>query len=242
MATEKILIVEDERAIGDLLLYHLRKEGYERAVHVLTGEEALSRVTQTPPDLIFLDLMLPGIDGLEVCRRLKANPKTAPIPIIMLTAKSDESDIIVGLEMGADDYITKPFGAKLLLARMRSVLRRSHRSDVEKPQESTEAQLVSGPLAMNLLTRQASLSGKPMTLTVSEFNLLHLLASHADRVYTRGQLVMELRGDDYPVTERAMDVLVLGVRRKLGEEAFRIETIRGIGYRWNENDTKSAEP
>lgn len=246
MPKDKILIVEDEQAIGDLLLYHLRKEGYEQIVHVQTGEAALEQAADFSPDLILLDLMLPGIGGLDVCRRLKADPLMAQMGIIMLTAKSDESDIIVGLELGADDYVTKPFAAKLLLARIRSVLRRTRRSQTPQSDsadvpETSESILISGPLEMNLLTRQVRLDKRPMTVTVSEFNLLHFLAGHADRVFTRSRLIVELRGDDYPVTERAMDVLVLSVRRKLAEHARRIETIRGVGYRWIENLPETTE-
>lgn len=233
MSAERILIVEDEKAIGDLLVYNLNKEGYHNVTHVLTGEEAVAQVKKKYPDLIFLDLMLPGISGLDVCRRLKSKEETANIPIIMLTAKSDESDIIVGLEMGADDYITKPFSAKLLIARMRTVLRRAQNS--AKP-ESSETVLKSGPIQMNLLTREVWVKGELVAMTVSEFNLLYLLAENRDRVYTRDQLVMELRGDDYPVTERAMDVLVLGLRRKLKDFAGMIETIRGVGYRFVEKN------
>lgn len=233
MSVERILVVEDEKDIGDLLIYQLSREGYQQVVHVLSGEEALKEVKKNKPQLIFLDIMMPGMNGLDVCRHLKANPETSEIPIIMLTAKSDESDIIVGLEIGADDYITKPFSNKLLIARMRSVLRRYERGKISS--EDPPTIITAGPIQMNLLTRQVWIHGEQTVFTVSEFNLLHLFVCHQDRVYTREQLVLELRGDDYPVTERAMDVLVLGVRRKLKGYSGWIETIRGIGYRFMEH-------
>lgn len=231
MSNERILVVEDEQAIGDLLAYHLEREGYRQIVRAATGEEALAEVNKFRPDLILLDLMLPGISGLDVCRKLKEKPNTADIPIIILTAKSDESDIIVGLEMGAEDYITKPFSMKILIVRIRSVLRRATRSITCQEKDPL---FNAGPIRMNLLTREVWIDGSAINLTVSEFNLLFLLADNQDRVFTRNQLIEELRGDDYPVTERAMDVLVLSVRKKLKTYSGMIETIRGIGYRFSE--------
>lgn len=231
MPSERILVVEDEQAISDLLAYHLEREGYHQIVQATTGEEALAEVHKLRPDLILLDLMLPGITGLDVCRKLKENPDTADIPIIMLTAKSDESDIIVGLEMGAEDYVTKPFSMKILIVRIRSILRRAARSVTVQEKESV---FNAGPIRMNLLTREVWIDGNAVNLTVSEFNLLFLLADNQDRVFTRNQLIEELRGDDYPVTERAMDVLVLSVRKKLKNHSGMIETIRGVGYRFSE--------
>lgn len=233
MYDDRILIIEDEKEIGDLLIFQLNKEGYTQVLHILTGKNAIEEVKKFKPNLIFLDIMLPGMNGLDICRRLKAGGETANIPIIMLTAHSDESDIIVGLEIGADDYITKPFSNKLLIARMRSVLRRAER--VTDLKMEPKILIKCGPIQMNQMTRQVWIQGELVPFTVSEFNLLCLLASHQDQVFTREQLVQELRGDDYPVTERAMDVLVLGVRRKLKAYSNWIETIRGIGYRFSEN-------
>lgn len=233
MYSEKILIVEDEKEIGDLLILQLNKEGYHQIQYLLSGKNAVEEIKKYKPNLIFLDIMLPGMNGLDICRCLKADAETANIPIIMLSAHSDESDIIVGLEIGADDYITKPFSNKLLIARMRSVLRRSER--VAESKSEPEILLKRGPIQINQMTRQVWVQGELVPFTVSEFNLLHLLADHQDQVFTRDQLVLELRGDDYPVTERAMDVLVLGVRRKLKAYSNWIETIRGIGYRFTEN-------
>ena len=230
MATEKILIVEDEPAIADLIRYNLQKEGYTHVKSVGAGEEAIVQSRVFRPDLMFLDLMLPGINGLDVCRRVKADPETAYIPIIMLTARSEESDIVVGLEIGADDYITKPFSAKLLIARMRAVLRRCQTAGKESIPESTI--LSAPPIRMDLLGRQTWVDDEQILLTRGEFEILRLLITRPGRVYTRSQLVQETRGDDYPVTERAIDVQILGLRRKLKARSEFIETIRGVGYRF----------
>lgn len=226
MGKEKILIVEDEEAIQELIRYNLNKEGFDRVRCCDSGEKALETALDFAPDLILLDLMLPGIDGLAVCRKLRNEPRTSTVPIIMLTAKSEESDIVVGLEMGADDYIPKPFSPKVLIARIRSVLRR-----VNHP-EAAGASLKRGPLSMNRGTREALLEGKPLVLTFSEFEILYLLARRPGWVYTRGQIVNEVKGDDYPVTERAIDVQMVSLRRKLGEYGSLIETVRGVGYRF----------
>ncbi|MGL6226769.1 MAG: response regulator [Thermoguttaceae bacterium] len=226
MSSEKILIIEDETAIAELLMLHLEKEGYKRIVHLLSGEEALREAKMNTPDLIFLDLMLPGMSGLDVCRKLKQQPETSEIPIIMLTAKSEESDIVVGLELGADDYITKPFSAKLVIARMRALLRRYQQISVAQPKDDL---MEAGPIRMNLVSHEVFVDGVPIGLTRGEYDILLLFVESPNRVFTRTQLVLETRGDDY-VTERAIDVQILGLRRKLGEHARLIETIRGVGY------------
>ncbi len=229
MSNEKILIIEDEPGIGELIIYNLQKEGYANLRYALSGEEGLQTALAFKPDLILLDLMLPGIDGLSVCRQLKMNPATNGISIVMLTAKSEDSDIVVGLELGADDYITKPFSPKVLTARIRAVLRRK-----EQPLDNYGGDtLKCGPLNMNKGTRLCMLNGVELTLTCSEFDLLWLLASRPGWVFTRNQIVNAIRGGDYPVTARAMDVQIVGLRRKLGEDAGIIETIRGVGYRFN---------
>ncbi len=228
MAKEKILIVEDEDAIQELIRYNLQKEGFERVLCCDSGEAALAEALNFAPDLILLDLMLPGIDGLAVCRKLKNDSRTSAIPIIMLTAKSEESDVVVGLELGADDYIPKPFSPKVLIARIRSVLRRVNHLE----NEVTGATVKRGPLAMNRGTREALLNGVPLSLTYSEFEILYLLARRPGWVFTRGQIVNEVKGDDYPVTERAIDVQMVSLRRKLGDSGELIETVRGVGYRF----------
>lgn len=228
MAKEKILIVEDEEDIQELIRYNLEKEGFPNLKVVDSGEQAISALKTFSPDIILLDLMLPGMDGLAVCRQLKSSPETAKIPVIMLTAKSEETDIIIGLEMGADDYIAKPFSNKVLVARIKSVLRRSHQT----ANEDEAGVLKRGPLIMNRGKREVTLNGKSITMTYSEFEILYMLARRPGWVFTRGQIVNEVKGDDYPVTERAIDVQIVGLRKKLKGAEDLIETVRGAGYRF----------
>lgn len=230
MSKETILVVEDEEDISELIKYNLNREGYN-VVCVETGEDGLDKIRQTMPDLILLDLMLPGIDGLRVCKILKNDSKTEHIPIIMLTAKGEEADIVTGLEMGADDYIPKPFSTKVLVARIRSVLRRI--GNPEKPDSSSVVKR--RDLVINPGRREILLKGEQLTLTFSEFEILYLLAKRPGWVYTRNQIVNEVKGDDYPVTERAIDVQIVGLRKKLGSYGKNIETIRGVGYRFKDN-------
>ena len=228
MARKRILAVDDETDILDLLRYNLKREGYD-VVTVETGEDCLTKAEKLQPDLILLDLMLPGIDGLTTCRMLKSESKTKKTPVIMLTAKGDESDIVTGLELGADDYITKPFNSKVLCARIKTVLRRS----ASASQSVDEDIIKQGTLVLNIARREACLGSTTLKLTYSEFEVLRLLASHPGWVYTRSQIVNEIKGDDYPVTERAIDVQIVGLRKKLGESGTLIETIRGVGYRFS---------
>ena len=224
VSKNKILIVDDDSNIAELISLYLIKECFETLI-VGDGESALQAFRTFQPDLILLDLMLPGMDGLSVCRRLKTSPDTRMIPIIMLTAKSDESDIVVGLEMGANDYITKPFSRKVLTARIRAQFR------IAEQQDQSSVLQVSG-LNINKDQRRVSVSGESVSLTFSEFEILVLLAAHPGRVFTRGQIIRRIKGEDYPVTDRAVDVQIVNLRRKLGEwGAAHIETIRGIGYR-----------
>jgi two-component system phosphate regulon response regulator PhoB len=229
MPKANILVVEDEEEILELVSYNLQKEGYG-VQGAVSGEEALRGVKRLPPDLILLDLMLPGIDGLEVCKALKADSSTRNIPVIMLTARSEEADIVTGLELGADDYITKPFNRRVLLARVKAVLRRASGdvSDVE-----------SGPVRIHELVinpgrHEVLVNGESIMLTLTEFRVLHFLANHPGWVYTRSQIVEAVRGDDYPVTDRSVDVQIVGLRKKLGAAGSYIETVRGIGYRFME--------
>lgn len=228
MAKERILVVEDDEDIRELITYNLTREGY-RIAGVPSGEEALGAVHKERPDLILLDLMLPGMDGLEACRGLKADPETSEIPVIMVTAKGEESDIVVGLELGADDYITKPFSPKVLLARIRAVLRR-HR---EKP-HNDKADITIHDLVIRPGRHEVVVGGERIDLTATEFRLLHLLARRPGWVFTRYQIVDALHGDDYPVTDRSIDVQVAGLRKKLGPAGEFIETVRGVGYRLKE--------
>jgi two-component system phosphate regulon response regulator PhoB len=231
MSNDKILIIEDEEDIQELLKYNLKKDGFEQLKITNSGEAGIAAVKSFLPNIILLDLMLPGIDGLNVCRQLKNNSDTEHIPIIMLTAKSEESDIIVGLEIGADDYIVKPFSNKVLIARIRSVLRRAK----SMQSENAKTVLQRGPLLINRTKREASLNGKSLILTFSEFEILFLLAKRAGWVFSRNQIVNQIKGDDYPVTERSIDVQIVGLRKKLGLAGEAIETVRGVGYRFKEN-------
>ena len=228
MAKETILIVEDEEDIQELIRYNLAREGYQPK-SALTGEDALNFINSKLPDLILLDLMLPGIDGLEICRRLKNDQKTAHIPVVMVTAKGEEADIVTGLELGADDYITKPFSPRVLLARIKSVLRR--KTEETKTEETVLN--VSG-LLIHPGRRDVVINGDRIDLTYTEFQLLHLLARRRGWVFTRYQIVNAIKGEDYPVTDRSVDVQVVGLRKKLGEYGKLIETVRGVGYRFKE--------
>ena len=230
MAEKKtILVVEDEEDILALLQFNLMKAGY--AVECAAcGEEALKIISGQLPDLILLDLMLPGIGGLEICETLRRDEATAEIPIIMLTAKGEESDIIQGLELGADDYMTKPFSIKVLLARLQTVLRRQN----EDPAEKYNEEIRFPDLVIHPGRNQVQVCGEPIELTFTEFRVLHLLASRQGWVFTRYQIVNAVRGEDYVVTERAVDVQIAGLRKKLGTCAHYIETVRGVGYRFRE--------
>jgi two-component system alkaline phosphatase synthesis response regulator PhoP len=227
MSKAKILVVDDEEDIRELVGLNLTPEGFD-VLACETGESALNMARQKQPDLIVLDLMLPGIDGLQVCKILKADDKTRHIPVIMLTAKSEEADIVTGLELGADDYMTKPFSGKVLVARVRRLLRRvTERTDQKEPVKIHE--LVIDPVRHEVLA-----AGEPVELTVTEFNILRTLAKRPGRVFTRYQIVDALHGDDYIVTERAIDVQMVSLRKKLGSFGKYIETVRGVGYRFKE--------
>ncbi len=228
MSKEKILVVEDEEDIQELIRYNLEKEGFKNLQVVDCGEKALEVLKSFSPDIILLDLMLPGMDGLAVCRQLKSSQETSKIPVIMLTAKSEETDVIIGLEMGADDYIAKPFSNKVLIARIKSVLRRSKQTFGD----DDSGIIKRGSLVMNRGKREVTLNGQPITMTFSEFEILYMLAKRPGWVFTRSQIVNEVKGDDYPVTERAIDVQIVGLRKKLQGAEDLIETVRGAGYRF----------
>jgi len=230
MAREQILVVDDEREIRELLDYNLRKEGY-RVACVSTGEEALAAVRGQRPDLVILDLMLPGVDGLEVCRILQAEPSTRTVPIVMLTAKGGEADIVTGLELGAADYVTKPFSPRVLLARARAVLRRRALDEREAEDPVTVGEIVVHPGR-----HEVRVAGEPVELTASEFRILHFLARRPGWVFTRQQLVDAAQGDDAYVgdryvADRSVDVHIVSLRRKLGACGSYVETVRGVGYR-----------
>ena len=223
-----IHIIEDEEDIAKLIKYNLSLEGYGVG-HSATGEDGLNAINTDLPDLVLLDLMLPGIDGLQICRKLKSHQKTAKIPIIMVTAKGEEDDIVKGLELGADDYITKPFSPKILLARVNTALRR-----LEKKPKGKDDVIEIRELVIHPGKHAVTISGKKVDLTPSEFQILHLLSSKTGWVFTRSQIVDAIRGDDYAVTDRTIDFQMVGLRKKLGSMSENIETVRGIGYRFRE--------
>lgn len=230
MSKEKILVIEDEEDILALIHFNLVKAGFEVEC-AMTGEEGFAKVREHNPDLVFLDLMLPGMDGLEVCRRLRQATETQDIPIIMLTAKGEEADIVEGLELGADDYITKPFSPQILQARARAVLRR--RSKSEKTDDQGQPIEIDN-LYIHPGRNKVKVSGENVELTFSEFQLLCLLANRPGWVFTRTQIVDAIHGEGYAVTDRAVDVQIVGLRKKLGTCGEYIETVRGIGYRFKE--------
>ena len=223
----RVLVVDDEEDLLELVRYNLTKEGYVVEC-VGSGEEALKAARRQPPDLIVLDLMLPAVDGLEVCRRLKADPKTREVPIVMLTAKSEESDMVAGLDRGADDYIAKPFSPRVLTARIKAILRR----DDSRRREDQETTIDVHDLSFHPGRHEVTLAGSLIELTYTEFALLQFLAKRPGWAYTRTQIVDAVKGEDYPVTERSVDVQVAGLRRKLGDQGRYIETVRGVGYRF----------
>ena len=230
MSKETILLVEDEHDIQDLLKFHLERENL--AVETAdTGEDALQRLKSRTVSLILLDLMLPGIDGLEVCRRLKAQPETAEIPIIMLTAKDSEADIVTGLEMGAADYVCKPFSPRVLMARIHAVLRRPVAAAAG---DALEPAITVGPLTVDPGRHKVEIKGREIPLTFTEFRILHLLAESPGRAFSRQQIVDQVRGESYAVTERIVDVQMVSLRKKLGALGDWIETVRGVGYRFKE--------
>ncbi|MDD2460155.1 MAG: response regulator transcription factor [Kiritimatiellia bacterium] len=226
MANESVLIVEDDADIRELLGYTLKREGYtvEACDSAENAQNVLRR--RTLPDLILLDLMLPGTDGYAFCRALRADERTARIPVIMVTARDEDADIVAGLEVGADDYVTKPFSARILVARIKAVLRRS----AVEPGDEKDT-LTQGPFEIDRLHHTARADGQALTLTLSEFKALELFAKRPGVVFSRYQIVDAIHGEDYPVTDRSVDVLIVGLRRKLGDCGEWIETVRGVGYR-----------
>lgn len=229
MAKERILVIEDEEDILELVRYNLEKDGY-KVIGVLSGEDGLGLAQNEIPDLVILDLMLPGIDGLDVCKTLKRATATENIPIIMISAKGEESDIVSGLEIGADDYVTKPFSPKILLARVRAVLRRKAEEPLNDETQVRIHDMTIDPVRFEVKFPNISVTN----LTVTEFRILHFLARHPGWVFTRYQIVDAVKGEDYSVTDRAVDVQIVGLRKKLGEYGKFVETVRGVGYRFRE--------
>ncbi len=226
MNNEVVLVIDDEEDIRELIRYNLQREGF-KVLEASSGEDGVALAKNAMPDLVLLDLMLPGIGGLQVCRQLKSDKSLKGIPVIMVSALGDEPTVVSGLELGADDYISKPFSPKVLVARVKSVLRRGKGAPVDN-----ESTLYNEGLTVNPLRREVSIDEKLVDLTNTEFKLLHFLMRRPGLVFTRDQIVDGVHGDDYPVTDRSVDVQVVGLRKKLGEYGVRIETVRGVGYRF----------
>ena len=229
MKSEKVIVIEDEADILEVIQYNLEREGY-RVLTARDGKEGLQLIKKEMPDIVLLDLMLPSLDGIEVCRKLKEDPITHSIPIIMVTAKGEESDIVLGLGIGADDYVTKPFSPKELMGRVKAVLRRGPL----KEDRGAAERIVWDKVVIDAGRHEVQVGKKPVTLTATEFRLLHFLASHPGRVFTRDQLLNRVIGDGVIVVDRNIDVHVRAVRRKLGSYENLIETIRGVGYRFRD--------
>jgi two-component system alkaline phosphatase synthesis response regulator PhoP len=228
MAHETILVVEDEEDIAELIRYNLDREGY-RVLLADSGERGLDVARRERPDLILLDLMLPGSDGLDICKHLKGHESTASTPVVMVTARGEEADVVAGLELGAEDYVTKPFSPRVLVARVRTVLRRRRAERVDD-----SATMRADGIEIHPGRHLVTVDGEPAELTATEFRILHFLAKRPGWVFTRYQIVDGIRGPNYPVTERAVDVQIVALRRKLGPHADAIETVRGVGYRFRE--------
>lgn len=226
MAHPTVLLIEDEKDVVELVRFNLEKNGFD-VIAVSSGAEGLTLARKHAPDLILLDLMMPEMDGIEVCRQLRSEASTARLPVVMLTAKAAEADRILGLEMGADDYIVKPFSPRELVARVKAVLRRASR------RETSEAVIRHGDLTIDSVRHEITFREKALTLTATEYRILEFLAAHPGRVFPRGTLIDDALGRDEAVTDRTIDVHVTAIRRKLGRASVYIETVRGFGYRFN---------
>ena len=233
MSKPPVLVVEDEPDIAQLIEYHLQREGFSTLV-AGSGTEALGVVERERPSLVLLDIMMPDLDGLEVCRRLKRDSATRDVPIIMVTAKGEESDIVVGLELGADDYITKPFSPKVLIARVKTVLRRR--------EGETDGRLVlgGGTILIDPARHAVEIDGVPVDLTLTQYRLLHFLSQRPGFVRTRDQIVAAVRGEGAVLSSRVIDVHIAALRQKLGDFGDLIETVRGVGYRLSESKVGEA--
>jgi DNA-binding response OmpR family regulator len=234
MPKPRVLIIEDEADIRELIRYNLEREGF-KVREAGTGEEGLVEARRKTPDLILLDLMLPGLQGLEVCRRLRGMAETRSTPLIMVTAKGEEPDVVAGLEMGADDYMSKPFSTRELVARVRSVLRRGATDD-----DSLGGVADVGPLEIDSRRHEARLQGELLKLTLAEFKLLQSLATNPGRVFTRAQLIRNITGGETHIVERNIDVHVRSLRKKLEQHGHLIKTVRGVGYKI-EHDAASSD-
>ena len=229
MPRQTILVIEDEEDLREVVTYNLEREGFE-VLATGSGREGLNKARVRAPHLVLLDLMLPDLDGLEICRRLRADRLTARLPVIMVTAKGAESDVVLGLGIGADDYVAKPFSPRELVARVKAVLRRGPLREEGGPAE----RVVAGPLLVDAARHEAALDGEALELTATEFRLLHFLAAHPGRVFTREQMLRRVLGENVVLVDRNIDVHVRSIRHKLGEHRTLIETVRGVGYRFQD--------
>jgi two-component system, OmpR family, alkaline phosphatase synthesis response regulator PhoP len=228
MPKASVLVVEDDPEIRELLAFSLAKEGWALAF-AADGEEGLRLVAEAAPDCVVLDIMLPGMDGLEVLRSLKSDPKRRRLPVIMTTAKGEEADVVAGLELGADDYVVKPYSPKVLAARIRTALRR--KADAAGPSGAVGSVAQKGPISLDSGRREVRVDGREVALSATEFSILEFLLRNPGWVFSRSQIIDAIKGKDYPVTDRAVDVQILALRRKLGQAGDLIETVRGFGYR-----------
>ncbi|MBN1517423.1 response regulator [Candidatus Sumerlaeota bacterium] len=231
MKRETVVVIEDETDIREVIEHNLNREGY-KVLSSSDGEKGLRLVQKKSPDIVLLDLMLPGLDGLDVCRKIKSEPATCAIPVIMVTAKGEESDIVLGLGLGADDYVTKPFSPKELIARVKAVLRRGPL----KEEQSKQERLVRGKLVIDPGRHEVRIGDESLSFTATELRLIHFLASYPGRVFTRDHLLRRVIGEDVFVVDRNIDVHIRSVRKKLGEHRDIIETIRGVGYRFQDEE------
>lgn len=227
MSKKKIILIEDEPDIVEVISYNLRREGF-RVVAEVRGDEGINQVRKQSPDLVILDLMLPGIDGLSVCQQIKSDPLTQDIPIIIISAKGEESDVVIGLGLGADDYLAKPFSPRELVARVKAVLRRGDIRRIEQDERILIEQLL-----IDVVRHEVRIANVPVSLTVTEFKILQHIASHPGRAFTRDQLLNRITGNGVVVVDRNIDVHIRSIRKKLKGYGEKIQTIRGVGYRFN---------
>jgi two-component system phosphate regulon response regulator PhoB len=242
MGAERILIVEDDPEIQEMLKFAFAREGW-KLIQVKTGEEGLKALQAQEVNCIILDIMLPGMDGLKTLKKIKENKKIQAMPIILCTARGEEADIVTGLELGADDYVVKPYSPRVLAARIRTALRRKEESVSAEAEDSAQdgaskkkKSFQHGKLSLDIERHSAMLDGKPLDLFATEFAILAHFMSHPDIAFSRQKLITAIRGHDYPVTDRSIDVQIMGLRKKLGEAGKMIETIRGVGYRFKTNE------
>jgi len=226
---KKIAIIEDERDILELIEYNLLKEGFS-TICSSDGAEGFKLIKKTLPDLAILDIMLPGMNGLNICKNMKSDPSLKNVPIIIVTAKGDENDIILGLELGADDYVTKPFSPKALVSRVKAVLRRG---PVKSADEEREKIVIHG-ISIDISKHEVQIDNKPVAFTATEFKILRFFTTQPGRVFTRDQLLKDAMGDSY-IVDRNVDVHIKTIRKKMGKYREYLETVRSVGYRFREN-------